>query len=137
MTTDEIKKGLEICSHPYSIHYTCGDCPYGDTTKCIKVLLSDARECIIKQEQEISFQVQGRARLQREIDELEQAHEQRVEEINQLKTECTLLDDELRNARQDTINVLNKLKEKAVSFEAYHLCNIIDKLIKEQLKCPK
>ena len=34
------------------------------------------------------------------------------QEINQLKTECTLLDDELRNARQETINVLNKLKEK-------------------------
>lgn len=33
-------------------------------------------------------------------------------ENKQLKTECTLLDDELRNARQETINVLNKLKEK-------------------------
>lgn len=32
-------------------------------------------------------------------------------DIKQLKTECALLDDELRNARQDTINVLNKLKE--------------------------
>lgn len=34
-------------------------------------------------------------------------------EINQLKTECTLLDDELRNARQETINVLNELKAKS------------------------
>lgn len=33
------------------------------------------------------------------------------EELNQLKTECTLLDDELRNARQETINVLNKVKD--------------------------
>ena len=32
--------------------------------------------------------------------------------IKQLKSECTLLDDELRNARQETINVLNELKEK-------------------------
>lgn len=31
-------------------------------------------------------------------------------ENKQLKTECALLDDELRIARQDTINVLNKLK---------------------------
>lgn len=60
--------------------------------------LADARELIIKQEQEINFQVQDRARLQRELDELKQAYEQRVEEINHLKTECTLLDDELRNA---------------------------------------
>lgn len=32
-------------------------------------------------------------------------------ENKQLKTECALLDDELRIARQDTINVLNKLKD--------------------------
>lgn len=59
------------------------------------------------------------------------------EEINQLKTECTLLDDELRNARQETINVLNKLKERAVvrlaAIETYHICNLIDELIKEVL----
>lgn len=57
------------------------------------------------------------------------------EEINQLKTECTLLDDELRNARQETINVLNKLKERAVvrlaAIETYHICNLIDEFIKE------
>ena len=33
-------------------------------------------------------------------------------ENKQLKTECALLDDELRIARQDTIDVLNKVKEK-------------------------
>lgn len=33
-------------------------------------------------------------------------------DIKQLKTECALLDDELRNARQETINVLNELKDK-------------------------
>lgn len=32
-------------------------------------------------------------------------------ENKQLKTECALLDDELRIARQDTIDVLNKLKD--------------------------
>ena len=32
-------------------------------------------------------------------------------ENRQLKTECALLDDELRIARQDTIDVLNKLKD--------------------------
>ena len=35
-------------------------------------------------------------------------------ENKQLKTECALLDDELRIARQETIDVLNKLKEKIV-----------------------
>ena len=33
-------------------------------------------------------------------------------ENKQLKTECALLDDELRIARQDTINVLNELRER-------------------------
>lgn len=37
-------------------------------------------------------------------------------ENKQLKTECTLLDDELRNARQETINVLNKLKSKCHNY---------------------
>lgn len=32
-------------------------------------------------------------------------------ENKQLKTECALLDDELRIARQDTIDVLNKVKD--------------------------
>lgn len=59
----------------------------------------------------------------------------RLEKENrQLKTECALLDDELRVARQDTINVLNKVKERAVglaAIETYHICNLIDELIKE------
>lgn len=58
-------------------------------------------------------------------------------ENKQLKTECALLDDELRIARQNTIDVLNELKEKAVSLsaiETYHICNLVDEMIKEQLK---
>lgn len=64
---------------------------------------------------------------QREIDDLKA-------ENKQLKTECALLDDELRIARQDTIDVLNKVKERAVglaAIETYHICNLIDELIKE------
>lgn len=69
-------------------------------------------------------------------------------EINQLKTECTLLDDELRNARQETINVLNKLKgtiKNAIDtyynkdgggyYLAEDVIDDIDNLINEQLKC--
>lgn len=68
-------------------------------------------------------------------------------EINQLKTECTLLDDELRNARQETINVLNKLKgniKNAIDtyynsqggsyYSSEDVINDIDKLIKELVK---
>lgn len=58
-------------------------------------------------------------------------------EIKQLKTECTLLDDELRNARQETINVLNKLKEKTyVNEYCREVVEVekIDELIKELIK---
>ena len=55
-------------------------------------------------------------------------------ENKQLKTECALLDDELRIARQETIDVLNKVKERAVglaAIETYHICNLVDELLRE------
>ena len=67
-------------------------------------------------------------------------------ENKQLKTECALLDDELRVARQDTINVLNKLKAKAFDKDAFNgwagstfvvLVRDIDKMIRELTKCQK
>lgn len=70
---------------------------------------------------------------QREIDDLKA-------ENKQLKTECALLDDELRIARQDTIDVLNKLKTKAFDKDAFNgwagstyvvLVKDIDELLKE------
>ena len=64
---------------------SCDGCQYYMFHTCYDKLKLDARDLIIKQEKE----------------------------IKQLKTECTLLDDELRNARQETINVLNELKAKS------------------------
>lgn len=64
-------------------------------------------------------------------------------ENKQLKTECALLDDELRIARQDTINVLNELKTKAFDKDAFNgwagstfvvLVRDIDKMIEELTK---
>ena len=116
MTNEEIKKGLDICS---DFSGDCHNCPYFGPNNCGDVLKTDARELIIEQEKE----------------------------LNQLKTECTLLDDELRNARQETINVLNKLKNKCHNYYPsidHYCCSVkavnlsdIDKMIEEQLKCPK
>lgn len=86
MTNKEIKKALECCSNP-SINF-CKNCPYnnnGEFSCCDGEMHKDALNLVTEQEKE----------------------------INQLKTECTLLDDELRNARQETINVLNELKAKS------------------------
>lgn len=64
-------------------------------------------------------------------------------ENRQLKTECALLDDELRIARQDTINVLNELKTKAFDKDAFNgwagstfvvLVRDIDKIIEDYEK---
>ena len=65
-------------------------------------------------------------------------------ENKRLKTECALLDDELRIARQETINVLNELKTKAFDKDAFNgwagstfvvLVRDIDKMIEELTKC--
>lgn len=58
-------------------------------------------------------------------------------ENRQLKTECALLDDELRIARQNTIDVLNKLKEKSyVNNYCREVLEVekIDEMIKELVK---
>ena len=110
MTNKDIKKALECCSNP-SINF-CKDCPYnnnGEFSCCDGEMCKDALNLITEQEKE----------------------------IKQLKTECTLLDDELRNARQETINVLNKLKEKTyVNDYCREVVEVekIDQMIKELIK---
>jgi len=53
-------------------------------------------------------------------------------ENKQLKTECALLDDELRIARQETIDVLNKVKEKLNNTpNGWAYTTYIDELLKE------
>ena len=87
----------------------CTGCPFGAYELCFDEIKLAALALIKKQEKE----------------------------INQLKTECTLLDDELRNARQETINVLNKLKEKTyVNDYCREVVEIekIDELIKELIE---
>lgn len=52
-------------------------------------------------------------------------------ENKQLKTECALLDNELRIARQETIDVLNKVKEKLNNTpNGWAYTTYIDELIK-------
>ena len=56
-------------------------------------------------------------------------------ENKQLKTECALLDNELRIARQETIDVLNKVKEKLNNTpNGWAYTTYIDELLKEYEK---
>lgn len=113
MNKDEIKKAIKCC-----FDYNCAECPnakikgYG----CKDKLHADALTLITEQEKEI---------------------EKLKAENKQLKTECALLDDELRIARQNTIDVLNELKAKTyVNNYCREVVEVekIDELIKEQLK---
>lgn len=69
-------------------------------------VLSETRAKLTKAEHD-------RDRYKAEIERLK-AQQRKIDDLKaenkQLKTECALLDDELRIARQDTINVLNELK---------------------------
>ena len=87
MTNEEITKGLEICSHPYNNRYTCGDCPYYDTKNCIGVLLSDARNRIIEQEQEFKQLETNAEILARGVRDLNHENYKLTEKIKQAKTD--------------------------------------------------
>lgn len=82
---------------------TCRKCPYTENCNGAQ-LLQDALDLITEQEKD----------------------------IKQLKTECALLDDELRIARQNTIDVLNELKERIpLAMSKQYVCVQIDEMIKE------
>lgn len=117
MNKDEIKKGLTVCAGD-----SCDNCSYYKFHNCYDRLKLDARSLIIEQEKKI---------------------EKLKSENKQLKTECALLDDELRIARQETIDVLNKLKTKAFDKDAFNgwagstfvvLVRDIDKMIEDYVK---
>lgn len=89
---EQVKEILEVIKH-------CGDYTNRDCVECDYRLYG---EC--KNQKQCEAEALYNAGY-RKIDDLKA-------ENKQLKTECALLDDELRIARQETINVLNKLKEK-------------------------
>lgn len=77
--------------------------PFGAT-----VLAPEERNDEIREMHEI---LEGRDELIAKVGILGRENYDLKAENKQLKTECALLDDELRIARQDTIDVLNKLKD--------------------------
>ena len=79
---------------------------------------------------------QGQCNAYRHAEKLYNAGYRKIDDLKaenkQLKTECALLDDELRIARQDTIDVLNKVKEKLNNTpNGWAYTTYIDELLKE------
>lgn len=110
--------------------------PFGAT-----VLAPEERNDEIREMHEI---LEGRDELIAKVGVLGRENYDLKAENKQLKTECALLDDELRIARQDTIDVLNKVKTKAFDKDAFNgwagstfvvLVRDIDKMIEELTKC--
>ena len=100
--------------------------PFGAT-----VLAPEERNDEIREMHEI---LEGRDELIAKVGILGRENYDLKAENKQLKTECALLDDELRIARQDTVNVLNKVKEKLNNApNGWAYTTYIDELIKENL----
>ena len=139
MNTEDIKKALECCSNP-SLNF-CKDCPYnnkGEFSCCDGEMCKDALNLITEQEEEIEQLKGDYSKLQELFAQYQMTSDKEIKaQIKRLKTECTLLDDELRNARQETINVLNELKAKSyVNDYCREVVEVekIDELIKELIK---
>ena len=118
MTKDDIKKALEICA---DISIPCNDCPYDAIGNCNDTLSADALKLIIEQEKEIE-------RLQ---DKCEELRNEKWDAQDDLDCYCDEMPNKIKQAK---IDVLNKVKERAVglaAIETYHICNLIDKLIEE------
>lgn len=123
-TADDIAEGIYNAGYRKIDDFEeCRKCPAWSGTDCVRNPYTEG--CL-----------DDKVNLKNEIKRLEK-------ENKQLKTECALLDDELRIARQDTIDVLNELKTKAFDKDAFNgwagstfvvLVRDIDKIIEELTK---
>lgn len=142
MNKDDIKKALECCRNGCPI----GDCPYYGIKDCDNNLFKDTIDLITEQEKEIDFQVKDRARLQKDLDELEMAYIQRAEELDYAKKDCDRAFQRLeaQQIKQAKIDVLVELRNKCHNYypSIDHYCcsvkavnlNDINKMIEELKK---
>ena len=99
MMIDDIKKVLALC-----VDSICDDCPYADTKDCYNQIKLDARELIIKQENEIEKLKAENIRLTTKLGQVLLS----IDTVKEMNTMCSI--DEQR--KQAKIDVLNELKDK-------------------------
>ena len=99
MTKDDIKKVLALC-----VDSICDDCPYADTKDCYNQIKLDARELIIKQENEIKKLKAENIRLTTKLGQVLLS----IDTVKEMNTMCSI-DEQVKQAK---IDVLNELKDK-------------------------
>ena len=130
MNKDEIKKAFDICC---SAQKSCNGCPLLVLEKqngrgCKYNLFTSVFDLVTEQEKEIE-------RLKAENEELTKVVSSKVYDLIDNTKEIT----DAREAweKQAKIDVLNELTVKAVSLsaiETYHICNLVDELLKKYEK---
>ena len=124
MMIDDIKKVLALC-----VDSICDDCPYADTKDCYNQIKLDARELIIKQENEIEKLKAENIRLTTKLGQVLLS----IDTVKEMNTMCNIA----AQVKQAKIDVLNELKEKC-KFDGHTVAvykNDIDDMILEVEKC--
>ena len=124
MMIDDIKKVLALC-----VDSICDDCPYADTKDCYNQIKLDARELIIKQENEIEKLKAENIRLTTKLGQVLLS----IDTVKEMNTMCNIA----AQVKQAKIDVLNELKEKC-KFDGHTVAvykNDIDDMIAEVEKC--
>lgn len=112
----KLRKALAIC-----VRDDCDGCPYYDVYQCFERVKYGAHKLIIKQDQEIERLKDDYAKLQELFAQSQMANDKEIR----------------AQVKQAKIDVLNELTVKAVSLsaiETYHICNLVDELLKELIK---
>lgn len=125
MTNKEIKQMVNTCNN----YYSCALCPYNPED--ISRFIGDKWKggCPNYDRKLVYAMEQGYGDLSKCKADIKRLKA----ENKQLKAECALLDDELRIARQNTIDVLNELRNRLVVYYP-SVISVIDEMIEEQLK---
>ncbi len=121
MTNEEIKKSLQTCADAFP----CEGCPYDDNFgKCVVRLKEDARELIIKQEQEIAQLKADNARLTAKLGQVLLS----IDTVKEMNAMCNI-DEQRKRAVKDFAEKVKEKLSNAANGWAY--TPYVDEILKE------
>ena len=130
------KEQIEEMAHIMCKYYNSGFCANSDMTE----ICEDMPDCCYKNEAEALYNAgygnvsEYKAEIERLRTTLGQCNTELNSALESLKSQCREIGKLKAEVKQAQIDVLNKVKERAVGLaanETYHICNLIDELIKE------